>query len=78
MVIKVNQLLIKFDSRCFKRNKQKTCLHCKSNLKYHIMRANYVANMYIKPVRLNKCLKDSAIGEKMDVINSGKIIFKEI
>ena len=76
MIIKVNQLLIKFDSRCFKRKIQKTCLYCKSNLKYHIMRANYVANMYIKPVRLNICLKDPKFGEKMEVMNRGKIIFK--
>ena len=31
---------------------------CISNLKYHIMRANYVANMYINAVRLNTCLED--------------------
>ena len=30
---------------------------CKSNLKFHIMRANYVANMYVNAVRLN-CLDD--------------------
>ena len=31
---------------------------CKHNLNLHISRANYVANMYINPTRLQMCLND--------------------
>ena len=31
---------------------------CKDNLKLHISRANYVANMYVNAIRLYMCLDD--------------------
>ena len=31
---------------------------CKDNLKLHISRANYVANMYVNAVKLHMCLDD--------------------
>ena len=41
---------------------------CKDNLKLHIFRAIYVANMYLNTIRLHKCLDDPIYhGWKQDV-----------